>query len=313
LTSDNIKGERTMQSFIDFLKATRKAKNLSTHKLAELSGVSQSYLSNLETGKRKNPPSPEIISKLSTALEIDYFQVMRLAGYLEVSKKENDYTFEKAVSCLSELEKIEILKNMFENEKEYEKLLKRHGLEELFSIEFTLRAKFGDYLRLLRIAKNISLIEISNKSGISVEILLEYESGKRLEPPLDDFFKIGKVLEIEDLDEWLKKNTTYYHNESNLRKVLDAMDLKDARATEANTINFKNTSIVSFEVSSIEATVDNNGYSVIRVIPNEELKERFFSLEHVLERDGNVYYKGHVLTKQEREKIKKILEIFFEE
>lgn len=67
--------------FGKLLKSLREKNGLSTHRLAELTGVSQSYISHLENGRKKNVPSPEILKKLSEALGVSYFDLMALAGY----------------------------------------------------------------------------------------------------------------------------------------------------------------------------------------------------------------------------------------
>ncbi|GEN30278.1 hypothetical protein CQU01_05160 [Cerasibacillus quisquiliarum] len=51
------------------------------------SGVSNSYLSQMENGKR-GIPSPEIIKKLSNGLNVDYNELMKRAGYLEETESE---------------------------------------------------------------------------------------------------------------------------------------------------------------------------------------------------------------------------------
>lgn len=50
------------------IKVTRVSKNLTLHKLAELSGLSQSYLSMIESGKRD--PNLSILEKIADALEM---------------------------------------------------------------------------------------------------------------------------------------------------------------------------------------------------------------------------------------------------
>jgi transcriptional regulator with XRE-family HTH domain len=66
-----------------YIKSLRGEKGLSTHKLAELTGVSQSYISHVENGRKKNVPSPEILKKLSTALDANYNNLMAVAGYID--------------------------------------------------------------------------------------------------------------------------------------------------------------------------------------------------------------------------------------
>jgi transcriptional regulator with XRE-family HTH domain len=53
------------------IKEIRKRKGLSQKELAELSGISQTYLSQIEKVGERNP-SVEILQKLSMALELPY-------------------------------------------------------------------------------------------------------------------------------------------------------------------------------------------------------------------------------------------------
>lgn len=81
-----LKGVRLLDvlEFGRILKALREKAGLSTHKLAEASGVSQSYISHVESGRKKNVPSPEILKKLADALEgVSYVDLMGIAGYYE--------------------------------------------------------------------------------------------------------------------------------------------------------------------------------------------------------------------------------------
>ncbi|WP_100012318.1 helix-turn-helix domain-containing protein [Lentibacillus sediminis] len=64
-----------------YIRNARSKKGLSARKLAEKSGVSQAYLSQLETGQN-NKPSAEILQKISKGLDISYLELMDEAGYL---------------------------------------------------------------------------------------------------------------------------------------------------------------------------------------------------------------------------------------
>lgn len=69
----------------DFGKYIRKLRNdreLTIRQLELYSGVSNSYLSQLENGKR-GTPSPEIIKKLAKGLKIPYNNLLEKAGYLD--------------------------------------------------------------------------------------------------------------------------------------------------------------------------------------------------------------------------------------
>jgi transcriptional regulator with XRE-family HTH domain len=71
--------------FGTYLKKCRKSKKLTIRQLDLYSGVSHSYISQLESGKR-GIPSPEILKKFSKPLGIDYVELMEKAGYLEEVK-----------------------------------------------------------------------------------------------------------------------------------------------------------------------------------------------------------------------------------
>ncbi|WP_064202822.1 helix-turn-helix domain-containing protein [Brevibacillus brevis] len=66
--------------FGKYLKALRKSKNITVKSLAELSGVSQSYLTNVENNKR-GIPSPDILKKLEGPLGVPYKELMVKAGH----------------------------------------------------------------------------------------------------------------------------------------------------------------------------------------------------------------------------------------
>ncbi|MVO98551.1 helix-turn-helix domain-containing protein [Paenibacillus lutrae] len=70
--------------FYDKLRDLRKLKGYTIRELADRSGVSAGYISQLENGNR-NVPSPEVLMKLSEGLNIPYADLMKIAGYLESS------------------------------------------------------------------------------------------------------------------------------------------------------------------------------------------------------------------------------------
>ncbi|NHN33565.1 helix-turn-helix domain-containing protein [Paenibacillus agricola] len=69
------------------LREYRKERSLSTHELAEKSGVSQSYISHLESGRKTGMPSPEILKKLADPLGVEYSHLMYDAGHIEEAQK----------------------------------------------------------------------------------------------------------------------------------------------------------------------------------------------------------------------------------
>jgi transcriptional regulator with XRE-family HTH domain len=68
-------------AFGKFLKDLRKKKNLTIDRLAKLAGISPSYLSRIERGKR-NVPNALLLKKLAPHLELSSEDMMIAAGYL---------------------------------------------------------------------------------------------------------------------------------------------------------------------------------------------------------------------------------------
>lgn len=62
------------------IKSIRTEKGLSSRELSKRSGVSQAYISQIETGKNSKP-SYDILHKLSQALNTPYLDLMLAAGY----------------------------------------------------------------------------------------------------------------------------------------------------------------------------------------------------------------------------------------
>lgn len=81
------------------IKNIRNAKNISTYKLAEMTGITQPVISKLENGNRK--ADLDIIKKICDALEItlvDFFNINDQAispEYLELLKNAKDLTSEQ--------------------------------------------------------------------------------------------------------------------------------------------------------------------------------------------------------------------------
>lgn len=63
-----------------FLRSARERTNLSLRAVEDATGVSNPYLSQLESGKVRQP-SPVVLHKLAKLYEVSYSDAMRLAGY----------------------------------------------------------------------------------------------------------------------------------------------------------------------------------------------------------------------------------------
>ena len=63
-----------------YLQSVRENKQLSLRAVEKAVGISNAYISQLESGKIKQP-SPSILHKLAELYKISYSEVMKLAGY----------------------------------------------------------------------------------------------------------------------------------------------------------------------------------------------------------------------------------------
>lgn len=80
--------------FGKYLRSIRKQRKLTIRQLELYSGVSNGYLSQLETGKR-GIPSPDILKKISGPLGTTYEELMLKAGYLDELSEEEQQLFQK--------------------------------------------------------------------------------------------------------------------------------------------------------------------------------------------------------------------------
>lgn len=76
-------------NFGEFLKDLRIRKGLRLRDVEEATEVSNSYLSQVENGKR-NPPHPDILRKLASVYGVSLNDLMVEAGYLDPKVKKPD-------------------------------------------------------------------------------------------------------------------------------------------------------------------------------------------------------------------------------
>lgn len=135
-------GNMDKKQFGEFLSQKRKERSLTTSELAELSGLSQSYISNVENGRRTKP-KPETIEKLAKALDIPNRDLMMVAGYGYIDDIFEDIDNLKA--------KIELTVDLFEHEtdsngvRSSRRLSREEQLRRLFDVRFLLTGKETAY------------------------------------------------------------------------------------------------------------------------------------------------------------------------
>ena len=115
--------------FGEYIRKLRKEREMTIRQLELYSGVSNSYLSQMENGKR-GIPSPDIIKKLAKGLRVDYDLLMKKAGYITEDDNVNDIDpelrqFINDVKVWyknepkTKEEKLKLMKDMFELIKKY--------------------------------------------------------------------------------------------------------------------------------------------------------------------------------------------------
>lgn len=73
----------------DLIKTYRIEKGLSVKKASKLLNVSRSYLSNIESGRRKKP-SLEILKSISELYEIDYKELLTLTNQNHIGSNKSE-------------------------------------------------------------------------------------------------------------------------------------------------------------------------------------------------------------------------------
>jgi transcriptional regulator with XRE-family HTH domain len=74
-------------TFGSIIRGIRNEKKLSLKEVAKNGGISHSYLSQIENGKR-NTPKPDIIRKLAKGLNVSYLDLLEKAGLLDEETNE---------------------------------------------------------------------------------------------------------------------------------------------------------------------------------------------------------------------------------
>ncbi|WP_158232715.1 helix-turn-helix domain-containing protein [Sporosarcina sp. P17b] len=215
-----------IMEFGAYLKSLREQKSLTLTELGDLIGYSNPYLSQIENGKRKAMPSPELLGKLSEALGVSYFDLMSKAGHWQpmdvenlIEERNEKTTFHRMELNMLEkhtLDYLELKKNLQRiNEKisnketsseEINKL--KHGLEDFFYQEKILNERIEE--RMSKI--NNLTIEIQQLNS-AIEDAIDYEGASEMHHLIEDFvINKEKIL----LDTLLKDSQNIYFNEKKI-------------------------------------------------------------------------------------------------
>lgn len=194
----------------EIINKARKDAKLTLVQLGEETDLTQGYLSNLERNKRK--PSPEVLERIATTLNLSHLTLMEAAGYL----KEDD--FKETVSSIGE--------NSFRTF--FGRGNKELNLKGLLEIEAKKRG--GHHF----------LKEMAEATNINVEIFEEIIEGHN---PKNDF----TVQQISDLAEYLEYPFTLLYLISNNHQELFGVNITKrileglSAATDSSLIYLKDT------------------------------------------------------------------------
>lgn len=97
-----------MPDFAGYVRQLRQKQRLSLRDVAQKTGISYSYLAQIEQGRR-NPPGPDFMKRLAPVYQVTLKDLLRAAGYLE----ENE-------PSLSDEQEVEMAFNYVMNDPRYQ-------------------------------------------------------------------------------------------------------------------------------------------------------------------------------------------------
>jgi transcriptional regulator with XRE-family HTH domain len=80
-----------MENFGSYLRQVRKRRGLSLKQVETAAAVSNAYISQIETGRRR-PPHPDILKKLSKVYDVPLRDLLIKAGYLDDDSEKRTIT-----------------------------------------------------------------------------------------------------------------------------------------------------------------------------------------------------------------------------
>src|SRR5687767_3536269 len=89
-------------AFGEFVRAQRQLAHVSLRNLAKMSGVSDSYLSQIERGNYR--PSPQVVKALALAFGLKPEQLYTMLGFMDEDGEDTQPTVEQAIQLDARLE-----------------------------------------------------------------------------------------------------------------------------------------------------------------------------------------------------------------
>ena len=94
--------DSVLVAFGEFVKAQRRLAQVSQRNLARMSGVSDSYLSQIERGNYR--PSPQVVKALAQAFGLKPEQLYTMLGFMDEETDASQHTVEQAIQLDPKLE-----------------------------------------------------------------------------------------------------------------------------------------------------------------------------------------------------------------
>jgi len=94
--------DSVLVAFGEFVKAQRRLAQVSQRNLARMSGVSDSYLSQIERGNYR--PSPQVVKALALAFGLKPEQLYTMLGFMDEDGEDTQPTVEQAIQLDAKLE-----------------------------------------------------------------------------------------------------------------------------------------------------------------------------------------------------------------
>ena len=94
--------DSVLVAFGEFVKAQRRLAQVSQRNLARMSGVSDSYLSQIERGNYR--PSPQVVKALAQAFGLKPEQLYTMLGFMDDGQEDSRQTVEQAIQLDPKLE-----------------------------------------------------------------------------------------------------------------------------------------------------------------------------------------------------------------
>jgi len=94
--------EQMLAAFGEFVRAQRRLAQVSQRNLAKLSGVSDSYLSQIERGNYR--PSPQVVKALAQAFGLEPKQLYTMLGFIDEDDSSTTTSVEQAIQLDPQLD-----------------------------------------------------------------------------------------------------------------------------------------------------------------------------------------------------------------